>query len=383
MKIILVTSYLKSRGGVARVVDSFAKYLASQNDQVVIVSLYADRNLYSNEKGIDVIDLADEKTLPQSINFWLSLNKLQKKFSKLVYNEKPDVILFNDFPATMWAQKFSGIPTLCYTHDIHLLYTDTYINNLPKITRMLWRFLRIFIRIYDKKKWNYFNQIICNSKFMSNYITKTYKKNAKVIYPGIDTKIFVPSENQSKKKSIMTMGDLKIRRADFLINAAGKLSKKRRDFKIWIVGTKKEEEEILKKLVKKHNLVDMVDFFGTINDDIKLSEIYSESLVLTHLVKESAFGYTAGEAMSCQTPVIAWKPSGLEELIEDGISGFNIEENNYDVLIEHIEKFLDNPKLSIEMGHNARLRVQNFIEREEKFRELRELLKLWVDKNNN
>jgi len=87
--------------------------------------------------------------------------------------------------------------------------------------------------------------------------------------------------------------------------------------------------------------------------------------------------------MSCQTPVIAWKPSGLEELIEDGISGFNIEENNYDVLIEHIEKFLDNPKLSIEMGQNARLRVQNFIEREEKFRELRELLKLWVDKNNN
>ena len=217
---------------------------------------------------------------------------------------------------------------------------------------------------------------------MSQYILKTYKKNAKVIYLGPNTKIFVPSENQIKQKSILTMGDLKIRRADFLINAAAKLSKKRKDFKIWIVGTTKEEELILKKLVKKHNLENVVEFFGIINDDTELSKIYSESLVLAHMIKESAFGYTAGEAMSCQTPVIAWKPSGLEELIEDGISGFNIEENNYDVLIKYIEKFLDNPELSLEMGRNARTRVQSFIEMDKKFGELRELLELWVKKYN-
>lgn len=383
MKVFLVTSYLKSRGGVARVVDSFSKYLTSQNDQVTIVSLYADRNLYSEEKGIKIIDLADEKTLPQSINFWLNLKNLQKKFFKIVQNEKPDVILFNDFPATMWAQKFPKIPTLCYTHDIHMLYTDTYINNLPKITRVFWRFFRLFVRIYDKKQWNYFDQILCNSKFMANYILKTYKKNAKVIYPGINTNTFSPSKDQLKEKAILTMGDLKIRRADFLINAAGVLSKKRRDFKIWIVGVENEEKVFLQKLTKKLDIENIVVFFKTITDDRELSKIYSESLVLTHMVKESAFGYTAGEAMSCQTPVIAWKPSGLEELIEDGISGYNIEENREDLLIEHIEKFLDNPELSKKMGLNARSRVQNFIEREEKFEELRQLLKSWVEKQNN
>jgi glycosyltransferase involved in cell wall biosynthesis len=382
MKVVLVTSYLKSKGGVARVVNGFAKYLSSQNDQVIIVSLYADKNLYKDEKGINIIDLADEKTLPQSIHFWFNLKNLQKSFSDLISNEKPDVILFNDFPATMWAQQFHGIPTLCYTHDIHMLYTDTYINNLPMITRWLWRFLRLFIRIYDKNKWNSFDQILCNSYFMSKYIEKTYKKKAHVIYPGIDTKIFSPPENCSKKNSILTMGDLKVRRADFLLNAAGKLIKKRKDFKIWIVGTKGQDEIILRKLVKEHNLENMVEFFGTINDDSKLARIYSESLVLTHLVKESAFGYTAGEAMACQTPVISWKPSGLEELIEDGISGFNIEENNYDLLMKHIEKFLDNPKLSIDMGIRARMRVQNFIERDEKFGELRDLLESWVTKMN-
>lgn len=382
MKVILVTSYMKSKGGVARVVDGFAKYLASQNDQVIIASLYADKSLFKDEKNISIVDLADEKTLPQSIQFWLNLKKIQKIFLELVSNEKPDVILFNDFPSTLWAQKFHTIPTLCYTHDIHMLYTNTYINNLPPITRWTWRIIRIFVRIYDKRKWGCFNQIICNSHFMSNYIAKTYKKTSTVIYPGIDTKIFSPLENCDKKKAILTMGDFKIRRADFLLNAASKLWKKRKDFKIWIVGTKGEDEIILRRLVKNHNLEDTVEFFGTVNDDSKLARIYSESLVLAHLVKESAFGYTAGEAMACQTPVIAWKPSGLEELIEDGISGFNIEENNYEILIQHIEKFLDDPKLSTEMGKKARIRIQNFIEKDEKFRELRDLLQSWITRIN-
>jgi len=382
MKVILVTSYMKSKGGIARYVGGFAKYLASQNDQVIIASLYADKNLYKYEKGINIVDLADEKTLPQSIQFWLNLKKLQKKFSDLVANEKPDVILFNDFPATLWARKFSGIPVLCYTYDIHMLYTNTYINNLPIITRWLWRIIRILIRIYDKKKWNCFNQIITDCNFMSKYIAKTYKKTTDVIYVGTDTKIFSPPENCSKKRSILAMGDLKVRRADFVLEACGKLSKKRKDFKIWVVGNKGQDDIILRKLVKKYNLEDMVEYFGTINDDSKLARIYAESLVLCYLVKESAFGLTAAEAMACQTPVIAWKPSGLEELIEDGITGFNIEENNYEILTKHIEKFLDNPKLSTEMGKRARLRVQNFVERDEKFRELRDLLESWVTRIN-
>jgi len=382
MKAILVTSYMSSKGGVARIVGGLSKYLASKNDEVIIASLYADRNLYKNENGIKVIDLADQDTLPQSINFWLNLKKLQKKFSELVETEKPDVILFNDFPATLWAQKFPDIPVLCYTHDIHMLYTNTYINELPTSKRWLWRILRIFVRIYDKQKWNCFNQVITNSDFMSKYIEKTYKKSTDVIYVGTDTNIFFPPKDCVKKRSILAMGDLIVRRADFVLEACGKLSKKRRDFKIWVVGNTKEDTPFFKKIVKKYDLDDMVEFFGTVNDDSKLSKIYAESLVFAYLVKESAFGLGAAEAMACQTPTIAWKPSGLEELIQDGETGFNIVEKNYDVLIKHIETLLDNPELSTEMGKKARVRVQSFAERDTKFKELRDLLESWAKKMN-
>ena len=76
MKIVLVTSYMKSKGGVARVVWNFAKYLSSKNDDVIIASLFTDKNLFRDENRIKIVDLADEKTLPQSINFWLNLKKL-------------------------------------------------------------------------------------------------------------------------------------------------------------------------------------------------------------------------------------------------------------------------------------------------------------------
>lgn len=382
MKVVLVTSYMKSKGGVARYVSGISKYLASKNDEVIIVSLFADKNLYKNENHIRFLDLADENCLPQSIKFWMNLKKLQKKLSKLIKIENPDVVLFNDFPATLLAQKYYGIPILCYTYDIHMLYTDTYINNLPTITRWLWRILRIFVRIYDKKKWDCFNQVITDCNFMSQYIEKTYKKNTDVIYVGTDTNIFFPPKDCVKKRAILAMGDLRVRRADFVLEACGKLSKKRRDFKIHVVGDKKEDALLFKKIVKKYNIEDMVEFFGTINDDSKLSKIYAESLVFAYLVKESAFGLSAAESMACQTPVISWKPSGLEELIQDGETGFNIEENSYEILIKHIENFLDNPELSTVMGKKARIRVQSFAERDDKYKELRDLLAFWIVKMN-
>jgi len=380
MKVFLVTSYMKSKGGISKYVDRLAKYLVSQNDSVTIVSLYTDKQLFHYEKGVTIKDLTNEKILPQSIHFWLNLKKIQKKFLKLVQDDKPDVILFNDFPATLWAQKFPTIPTLCYTHDIHMLYTNTYINNLPTITKWLWKIIRIFARIYDKKQWNNFEQIICNSNFLFKYILKTYKVQSHVIYPGIDTQIFCPSINCSKKRVILTFADLEIRRADFLLLTASKLIQERNDFQIWIVGNRDQNDTTLRKLVKKYNLDEHVKFFGMINDDLHLARIYSESLVLTHLVEESAFGIIAGEAMSCQTPVIAWKPSGLEELIEDGINGFNIEANNLDILKNHIEKFLDDPKLSEEMGKKARISCKTLIQQNQKFNEIRDLFQYWIQK---
>ena len=57
MKIIVVIPYLTSIGGAARYAWEFSEYLASQNDDVIIVSLYTDQKLYSSKNNSEIIDL--------------------------------------------------------------------------------------------------------------------------------------------------------------------------------------------------------------------------------------------------------------------------------------------------------------------------------------
>ena len=380
MKVVVVLPYLTSIGGAARYGWEFSEYLASQGDNVIVVSLYTDRKLY-NSKNITIVDLEDKNKLTQTIWFWFNLRKISRKLSDFIKNEKPDIVFFNHFPSTMWVQKYDNIPTVCYPQDINLLYTNTYINDLPTLKRLFWRIIRLFVRFYDKKKWKYFDQVISNSKFSANHISRFYDIKPIIIYPGTNTTVFTNNSSQ-KQKAILSMGDIGLRRADLLIKAANQLYKKRNDFKIWIVGNKGQHDKDLRKLVNRYGLTDVVEFFGKVPDS-KLAQLHSESLAVVHLIKEAPFGLIVIEAMACETPVIAWKPSGAEETIVHGETGFLIEENDEESLVRYIEKFLDEPQLSITMGKNARIRVQKYFEMTKQYGELREFMQELINKKSN
>ena len=214
----MVMPYLKSIGGANRYGWELSEYLASCGDEVILASLYTDEKLFSSKENIRIINLADEQSLTQSITFWLNLRKTRKKLFDLVKKEKPDIVFFNHYPSTMWAQKFDDVPILCYPQDINLLYTDTYINNLPFRKRIPWRFIRLFVRFYDKNKWKFFDEIICHSNFTAKNIKKHYNFDSKVMLLGTDTVKFSP-QTTKKSKCILTLGDTKIRRADLLLKA--------------------------------------------------------------------------------------------------------------------------------------------------------------------
>lgn len=380
MKIFVIVPYLTTIGGAARYAWELSEFLSDQGDNVYVISLYTDRSLYVENK-VKIIDIADDSGLTQTIKFWINLSKIRKDIANLIRKEKPDVVLFNHFPSTLWAQKIDDIPILGYPQDINLLYTDTYINNLPTGKRWIWRILRYFVRIYDIKKWKSFDQIICNSKYSAKQISKVYGVTPIVIYQGTNTQIFSPKD-VDKKRSILSMGDTYIRRADLLIKSARILKQKRDDFEIWIVGNKGELGKSLENLVQKLDLEQTVKFFGRVSDE-KLAELYSQSLAVVHLVKEAPFGNIVTEAMSCGTPVISWKPGGPEESISHSEDGFLIPENDEQNLIKYIETFLNNPNLSIEMGKKARFKVLNYFDDVKCKNQIRTLMQEWLVKKSN
>lgn len=376
MKIFVVLPYLTNIGGAARYAWELSEFLAKRGDDIIIVSLYTDKKLYNSEH-VKIIDLADSSNLTQSIKFWINLKKISNKLSDLINIEKPDLVLFNHFPSTLWVKKYPGIPILCYPQDIELLYSDTYTQNLSSFSRIVWRFLRLFVRYYDKKQWKNFDQVICNSNFSALRISEKYNVEPLVIYPGTDTNVFSPIQKNLNEKTILLIADHKTRRADFFLQNVNQLLKKRQDFQIWVVGSTGLYENELKELVKKCHIEKFVTFFGRVSDS-KLRELYAKAHIFIHLQRIHPFGLVFIEAMSCGTPVIGCMPGATEEIIKNGETGFLISENDHIKLFENVEKILDNPELSVSMGLQGRERVKQNFELSDQYEKIRNVMIDWI-----
>jgi len=376
MKIVLVLPHLTRIGGAARYAWELGEFLTGKGDEVVIVSLYTDEKLYNSQK-IKIINLADRTFLPQSIKFWTNLQSIREKLSNIVKKERPNLVLFNHFPSTLLAQKFDQIPVFCCPQDVELLYSDTYIKNLSVFTRIFWKFFRLFVRYDDKAKWKNFDHVICNSNFSGKKLLDKYNVKATLVYPGANTQMFLPMEKNLEEKTILLVADGRVRRADFALKNIKKILDKRKDFRIWIVGGIGDYDVELKNFVKKEKMENFVTFFGRVSDS-KLRELYAQAHIFIMLQKIQPFGLVFTEAMSCGTPVVACKPGGTEEIIEDGKTGFLIDEYDGEMLNKCIEKILDKPELSVSMGLKGRQKVKEEFESSKQYDKLRDLLQSWI-----
>ena len=381
MKAIIVLPYLKSRGGASRYGWELAEFMASQGDNITVTSIIADRSLYKSHQSISLVDLADDSFLPQTIKYWFNFSKIRKNLKSLILKTNPDVIIFINWPTSMWVDNYNDIPVVFSPLDIQILYSDTYTKNLKSSINFIWKFMRHFVRIYEKNNWKYFDSIIASSKFTAKHIYDKYKMKSEVIYLGAN-KIFFNDNMISKSKSIFCLGDIKARHASFLIETAYKLSKKRNDFEIWIAGDKGIHGNDLKKLSEELGITNIVKFFGKVSDE-KLASLYANASVFTHLVKDAPFGMQVTEAMASGTAVISWKPGGPEESITQNETGYLISQFNYTELIKHIELFLDNPNLSIEMGEKAKLRAEKYFQSSDIYNQIRNFMITTMEKKKS
>ena len=381
MKAVIVLPYLKSMGGASRYGWELAEFMASHGDNITVTSITSDRSLYKSHESISIVDLADDSFLPQTIKYWFNFSKIRKNLKSLILKINPDVIIFINWPTSMWVDNYNDIPVVFSPLDIQILYSDTYTKNLKSFVNLLWKFIRYFVRIYEKNNRKYFDSIIASSKFTARHIYDKYKMNSEVIYLGAN-KVFFNDNMISKSKSIFCLGDIKARHASFLIETAYKLSKKRNDFEIWIAGDKGIHGNELKKLSEELGISNIVKFFGKVTDE-KLASLYANASVFTHLVKDAPFGMQVTEAMASGTAVISWKPGGPEESITQNETGYLISQFNYTELIRHIELFLDNPNLSIEMGKKAKLRAEKYFQSSDIYNQIRNFMITTMEKKKS
>ena len=89
----------------------------------------------------------------------------------------------------------------------------------------------------------------------------------------------------------------------------------------------------------------------------QMRELYSKTDVVLIASKIESFCQVAAEAQSCEVPIVAYKTSGLNDVVKNKFSGELVKKYNYILFAQKIKKILENKKLLNKYSKNARKHI--------------------------
>ena len=184
------------------------------------------------------------------------------------------------------------------------------------------------IRIWDRTAAERVDFWIANSKNVQGRIKKYYRKESKIIYPGVDLGNIKLSENIPDDYYVIVSRLEPYKKIEVAIKAFNENGKQ-----LVIIGKGSYQEE-LKKMAHEN-----IEFLGWQSDDSVYEYIRNGKALI--FCGEEDFGLTPVEAMACGRPVIAFKKGGVTETVIDNKTGLFFDgpsAENLNRAIEELEK---------------------------------------------
>lgn len=92
---------------------------------------------------------------------------------------------------------------------------------------------------------------------------------------------------------------------------------------------------------------------GTFQDDLSLSLLYSAADVMCVPSRQESFGQTAVEALACAIPVVAFRTSGLKDIVDHGVTGYLADPYDPQDFAAGIQYCLEHPDLGKKGRHQV------------------------------
>ncbi len=196
-------------------------------------------------------------------------------------------------------------------------------------------------------------------------------ERTRLVLHGIDHVQFRPMPHIKRRDDLIVAcasADVPLKGLIYLIRAYAELLKTRPNLKLRVIGRLREgnTSDELREL----GIMDKVEFIGGITDE-QITEIYNEATIAISPSVYEGFGFPAGEAMSCGTPVIATNGGSLPEVVGD--AGIVVQHSNPAALATAIGALLDDPEARARLGAAGRERILAKFKWERAAREVTEI----------
>ena len=341
----------------------------------VITTRHPEGLEYEEKNGIFFYYLSKTRIARYSKSWW---KESRKKILQLHETNKFDVI---------WAESFSGYYYTWKTKSVinvpiisiiqgggiidHIKSEWGSLSSWKEFFNFVVKYLPESIFLYLPLFWKtlkYSDAIVAVSKETAEVIQREFnveRQKVYIVHNSVDTNMFKPDENRRKvireryaikngTKIILMAGVVHKQKGMHLgIEAFAQIKKRFTDVKMLIVGSGPQLES-LKKLAKDLDIAEDIYFCGLIPNKETPYYYNTSDLYLNPTLRVEGLAIATVEAMACGLPAVISRIGGTDSTIEDGKSGFFVEPENVESLVEKSNEILNNPELAKEMGEKAR-----------------------------
>ncbi|MEO0097314.1 MAG: glycosyltransferase [candidate division WOR-3 bacterium] len=325
MKVAIIHDWLTGMRGGEKVLE-------------VLCEIFPDATLYTlvynKEKISPIINRMKIKTsilqklpnIEKNYRYYLPIMpELIEQFNLKGY----DLIVSSSHCVAKGVKKFRNQVHICYClSPMRYIWDmfDEYFKKAKLITKIGAKVFRPYLRKWDVKSSQRVDFFIADSKNIANKIKKYYGKEAKVIYPPVNTNFYQFLNEKREDFFLIVSALVPYKKLDLAIEVFNELN-----LSLKIIGTGPEEVK-LRKIANKN-----IEFLGWQPDE-KLLEYYNKCRALI-FPQEEDLGIVSLEAQACGSPVIAYKKGGALETVIEKETGIFFYPQTKEALIKAIKDF--------------------------------------------
>lgn len=245
-----------------------------------------------------------------------------------------------------------GVPTVLWAHG----------NNLPDFYSRSPRWMQ---RVIDATIKNAVGGIVLGERLRFNFQQQLPDEKIFSVPLGIEMPAAPPTRRpDARLRTVLYLGNLIREKGVFvLLEAIPRVLEKHPDTRFVFAGAwwNDDERRAAEQIVRDQRIESSVVFTGLVVGETKRHWLTtSDLLVFPTFYYYETFGLVLLEAMWAGLPVIATARASIPEIVEDGVNGLLVNEQDVDDLAAKMVRLLSDPELRRRMGEANRQKFREY-----------------------